>query len=62
MIVTTIRFSDKEHELLSNYAHSNERSLNNVVRELVRSLEEVKEKEPVHCEISFESDDPTSEC
>ena len=34
----TIRISDEEHEKLKAYCQQKEQSLNNVIRELIRSL------------------------
>ncbi|MGV0026202.1 DUF6290 family protein [Phormidesmis priestleyi] len=39
MKTITLRCSDEEYELLSKYCEKKERSLNDVLRELVRSLE-----------------------
>jgi len=36
----TVRCSDEEHELLLKYSEKKERSLNDVLRELIRSLKE----------------------
>ena len=35
----TVRISDVEHEKLKAYAREKEQSLNNVIRDLIRSLE-----------------------
>ncbi|KAM3115162.1 DUF6290 family protein [Phormidesmis sp. 146-33] len=38
MKTITLRCSDEEYELLSKYCKKKERSLNDVLRELIRSL------------------------
>ena len=41
----TFRISDREHELLIDYARTKEQSLNNVIRELIRKLEVPQNKQ-----------------
>ena len=40
----TVRFSDKEHQDLTNLSHKTERSLNDLIREAVRQFVEKETK------------------
>ncbi|PSB14703.1 ribbon-helix-helix protein, CopG family [Phormidesmis priestleyi ULC007] len=42
MKVVTLRCSDEEYEILSQYCKRKERSLNDILRELVRSLDSAR--------------------